>query len=191
MTGPFSSSAVPDDGTRLKLGALWIPTVPGLDVTAEIDQENGELVSVSLILVNSIAAVQIFAAAKDHDTWTELRYEISARLEETKVVPKIINGKFGSEIHAVMPNFDDAGNVTVQEVRFLGINGDRWFMRVTVSGDGAEPGEAADKIDAVIADLVVDRGDAALAPGARLPIEFPSDEVISGENPENSIHIEI
>lgn len=191
MPGPFSSDEVPDDGTRLKLGALWIPTFPGLDVSADIDQENGELVSVTLILENSMAAVQVFAAAKDHDSWTELRYEISARLEETKVVPKIVNGLFGPEIHAVMPNYDEEGNVTVQQVRFLGINGDRWFMRITVSGDAAELGSAAENMDAVISDLVVDRGDTALAPGARLPIEYPRDEDLRGDKSDNSIHIEI
>lgn len=196
MAGPKSVDETPDDGTHLKLGALWIPTFPGLDVSADIDQTNGELVSVTLTLSQSIAAIQVFAAAKEHDTWTELRYEISNRLEESKVVPKIVNGNYGAEIHAVMPNYDLSGNVTVQEVVFLGINGDRWFMRVTVSGQAASEPEELNQIYKVLDELVVDRGDMAIAPGARLPMSFPTDDFIQGKNgvhkfQNESMHFEI
>lgn len=174
MLGPLNSSEVNDDGSYLKLGALWIPRISGLDVSAELEQETGLMLSASLLIANSIAAIQVFAAGKVHDTWSETRYEIAARLEETKVQPKIINGNFGPEIHAVMPTYDNQGNAVIQAVRFLGINGDRWFMRIVVNGEAATETSAINEVDEVIGLLVVDRGDFAMAPGTRLPLEYPN-----------------
>lgn len=190
MPGPFSSYEVPDDGTRLKLGSLWVPMRKGLDVGADLDPETGELTSVTLTLAGSIAAVQIFASAKDQDSWTELRYEIAAKLEETHVEPKVVNGAFGPELHAVLPVFDQSGNTSIQSARFMGINGDRWFMRISISGNAATDSVSAIELDELIADLVVDRGDIALAPGERLPLSFP---VESDENFDDTqtIHIEL
>lgn len=171
------------------LGSIWVPMKTGLDVRAEIDQTNGQLVSVSLVYENSIATVEVFAAAKDHDTWSETRYEIAARLEETKVQPKMVNGNFGAEIHAVMPTYDQQGNATIQAVRFLGINGDRWFMRIVINGEAATDEISTQKLDELIADLVIDRGDEPMAPGARLPITYP--EQVKPEPQSPTIQIEI
>jgi hypothetical protein len=191
MTDSLESHLSDENIERLKLGSLWIPVIDGLDVSAELDKSNGKLTSVSLTYSDSIASLHLFAAAKDSDTWSQIRYEIAARLEETKVQPKIVNGKFGAEVHAVMPTYDQAGNATIQAVRFLGINGDRWFMRISISGSAAIDQDAADALDKLLSLLVVDRGEAAIAPGEKLPLDFPKD----GDNFEiksvETIHLEI
>lgn len=188
-SGPLNSYEVANDGTRLVLGSIWVPMKSGLDVRAEIDQTNGQLVSISLVYENSIATVEVFAAAKDHDSWSETRYEIAARLEETKVQPKMVNGNFGAEIHAVMPTYDQQGNATIQAVRFLGINGDRWFMRIVVSGQAATDEFATKKLDELIADLVIDRGEAPMAPGTKLPITYPDQVKPEPQSPTMQIDI--
>lgn len=162
----------------------------GLDVGAELDPQTGEIASITLTFNDSIAAIQVFAAATDQDSWTEVRYEIAAKLEQTHVEPTVVDGTFGPELHAVLPVFDQQGNAAIQSARFVGINGDRWFMRISISGDAATDKQIANKFDEVIADLVVDRGDIALAPGERLPLSFPTKEP---EEPvqTNTIHIEL
>lgn len=173
MNGPVNSYEILDDSSHLKLGSVWVPIQSGLDVSAEVNQETGELVSVSLHFLDSIVKVQVFAAAKDSDSWAETRYEIASRLEDTKVQPKIVIGNFGPEIQAVMPTYDSAGQVTIQSVRFIGVNGDRWFARIVVSGLATLDQGAMNKIDQLISELVIHRGDQAMAPGTLLPLEFP------------------
>lgn len=187
MNGPLNSYDVAEPTGYLNLGAVWIPTIEGLDVTVQIDQTTQQLLSFSLIYANSIAKIEIFAAAKEHSSWADIRFEIAARLEETQVQPKISTGSFGSQITAVMPTFDEQGNTLVQAVRFLGIDGDRWFLRATISGAGAVDPEATTQIDEMIAMLVINRGDEPMAPGARLPIRFPD----NNSQPAQSANIQI
>lgn len=188
--GPLNSYEVANDGTRLVLGSIWVPMRTGLDVSAQISKESGQLVSISLTYEQSIASVEIFAASKDQDTWSETRYEIANKLEATKVQPKMVDGSFGTEIHAVMPTYDQQGNATIQAVRFLGINGDRWFMRVTISGLAATDEITGKQLDELIADLVVDRGSQPMAPGSRLPISYPK-QPAPPKSQAPTIHLEI
>ena len=107
-----------------------------------------------------------------------MRDAIATGLREQKVDCSVELGRFGTEIHAVMPTVDLDGNVHVQPVRFIGVRGPRWLVRVVVSGDGAllnsniaRDGEL--EIDDVVTQLVVNRGDAPLPPGERLVLQSP------------------
>lgn len=175
----------------LDLGSLQIPVRPDLDVSVDLEPETGNIISVTLSTLESLGAIQLFAAAKDADDWTKTRYEIAARLESTKVQPKVSTGVFGAEIHAVMPVFDKQGSATVQAVRFLGIVGDRWFMRVTVTGAAALDSTAIASFDSLLADLVVIRGDQPIAPGDRLPIQFTAPKNDTDAQDFPAFHIEI
>lgn len=179
MNGPLNKNEVTELDEYLDFGAVWIPTTYGLDITVQIDQATKQLLSFSLIYDKSIAKIEVFAAAKEHNSWAEMRFEIAARLEETQVQPKISTGRFGAQITAVMPTFDEQGKTLVQAVRFLGIDGDRWFLRATISGAGAVDPDVATRIDELIAKLVINRGEEPMAPGARLPIKFPSHETVT------------
>ena len=176
MNRPLNKNEITNEEDYVNFGSVLIPKLDGLDVTVQIDQQSKQLTSFSLIYANTIAKVEIFAAAKEHSSWADIRFEIAARLEETQVQPKISTGSFGPQITAVMPTFDEQGKVIVQAIRFLGIDGDRWFLRATISGAGAVDFDAAHQVDEIIAKLVIDRGDEPMAPGSRLPITFPSNE---------------
>lgn len=175
MIGPLTPNQIAADISYIKFGSLWIPQIHGLDVTAELASNNKDLLSLSLVYNDSIAKVELFAAAKIHNSWTDTRAELAARLEETKVQPKISNGFFGPELSAVMPTFDQSGNAIVQAVKFLGIDGDRWFMRITVSGLAATQDQVMADLNQIISKLVVDRGDEPMSHGSRLMLTFPTD----------------
>lgn len=189
MTSPKNSYEVINADGYLKFGSLWVPSLNELDISVEITQDDKQLLSLSLIYANSIAKVEVFAAAKDHSSWTETRFELAAKLEDAKVQPKVMNGTFGAELSAIMPTFDAQGIALVQAVRFLGIDGDRWFMRVTVSGNGATDPVAISKLDELISQLVVDRGEHAMSPGSRLPLTLPSSENVAVT--QDNLRIEI
>ena len=189
MIGPKNSHEVKSQEGLLNFGSVWVPSFLGLDISAEIDQQDRQILSLSLIYTNSIAKIEVFAAAKDHSSWSDTRFELAARLEETKVQPKVSSGSFGPELSAVMPTFDAQGNALVQAVRFLGIDGDRWFMRVTVSGDAATEEDAIKKLDDLICQLVVNRGDEAMSPGTRLPLSFPTGQAVAQS--EENLRFEI
>lgn len=177
--GPLEFSSDLDTSSMLDLGAVFLPNIPGLEVNLDLDPRSGKGKSVSLHLNMTIAEVQIFAAAANEDPWATMRDAIVSGLREQKVDCTVELGRFGTEIHAVMPTVDLDGNAHVQPVRFIGVRGSRWLVRVVISGDGALLGEpinadAAVDIDDVISKLVINRGDEPIPPGERLALRSPS-----------------
>lgn len=176
-----------DASAMLDLGALLLPNIPGLEVHLDLDPRSGIGKSVSLHLNMTIAEVQVFAAATNEDSWASMRDAIVSGLQEQQVDCSVEMGRFGTEIHAVMPTVDLDGNAHVQPVRFLGVRGSRWLVRVVISGDGALDLDhnpiGVSEINDVIAQLVVNRGDEPLPPGERLALRSPDMEADSDKRP--------
>ena len=177
--GPLEFSSDLDTSSMLDLGAVFLPNIPGLEVHLDLDPRTGKGKSVSLHLNMTIAEVQIFAAAVNDDLWATMRDAITSGLRDQKVDCSVEMGRFGTEIHAVMPTVDLDGNAHVQPVRFVGVRGSRWLVRAVISGDGAlvveQPNaDAGPDIDDVISQLVINRGEDPLPPGERLALRSPS-----------------
>jgi hypothetical protein len=159
----------------LDLGPLLLPNVPGLEVHLDLDVRTGNGKSVSLHLDMSIVELQVFAAATNEDLWGDMRNAIAAGLREQDVDCQVVEGRFGTEVRAVMPTVDLDGNAHVQPVRFVGIRGSRWFLRGVISGTGAiATSQIPPEIDNVIAQIVVHRGSEPQAPGERLWLRSPT-----------------
>lgn len=175
MQGPVDSSNAPDTSEMLDLGPLLLPNVPGLEVHLDLDVRTGNGKSVSMHLNMSIAELQVFAAATNEDLWGDMRNAIATGLREQEVDCQVVEGRFGTEVRTIMPTVDLDGNAHVQPVRFVGIRGSRWFLRVVISGDGAISNtQAPCEIDDVIAQIVVHRGKDPQAPGERLWLRSPT-----------------
>lgn len=189
--GPLEFSPELDTSSMLNLGAVFLPNVPGLEVHLDLDPRSGVGKSVSLHLNMSIAEVQIFAAATNEDLWASMRDAITSGLREQKVDCTVEMGRFGTEIHAVMPTVDLDGNAHVQPVRFVGVRGSRWLVRAVISGDGALSGikqndDAVSEIDDVISKLIINRGEDPLPPGERLALRSPSEPSEESVKPKNA-----
>jgi hypothetical protein len=188
--GPLDYSIDIDTSSMLNLGPLFLPNIPGLEVHLDLDPRSGVGKSVSLHLNMTIAEVQVFAAATNEDLWASMRDAIVSGLREQKVDCTVEMGQFGTEIHAVMPTVDLDGNAHVQPVRFVGVRGPRWLIRVVISGDGALPSANPDPItesgiNEVISRLVIHRGEDPLPPGERLALRSPT---VSNSEPVQSNH---
>jgi Protein of unknown function (DUF3710) len=190
--GPFEFGSEVDTSSMLDLGSLFLPNIPGLEVHLDLDPRSGIGKSVSLHLNMTIAEVQVFAAAVNDDPWAVMRDAIVSGLREQKVECTVEMGRFGTEIHAVMPTVDLDGNAHVQPVRFVGVRGTRWFVRAVISGDGALPKthlNSDPEIDEVISKLVINRGEEPLPPGERLVLRSPTantNESAQSNEPDSS-----
>lgn len=178
---------------HLDLGAVRLPNLEGLAVDIDLDPRTGLGKAFSLDFVNSIASIQVFAAPASEDLWPEVRDSIVLGLREQKVDCDVVMGDFGTEVNCVMPTVDLDGNAYVHPVRFLAINGDRWMLRVVVSGDAAVQGDAQTKLNQALAEIEVVRGDEPMPPGQRLEIKVPglAPQVESDQQTFGHIHIEL
>jgi hypothetical protein len=171
--GPLDSEDVDGPGDRLDLGGLWIPLAQGMEVRAEMDQSTGEVASVHLVLGASALQLQAFAAPRSSGIWSEIRREIGDSIRERGGSTEVVEGVLGTELRAQMPQAGPNGRTVLAPVRFLGVDGPRWFVRAVISGQAAaDEAAAADLID-VLQRTVVCRGQAPMAPRELLPMHLP------------------
>ena len=181
--GPFDLAEVDDPaaGGRVDLGGLWLPGRPGLEVRIEADQETSEVVAVTLVLGEGALQVQPFAAPRSEGIWDDVRAEIRAGITKQGGTADEVDGPLGTELRTRVPVRAADGTQTVQPARFLGVDGPRWFLRGVLTGKPAvQPGPDTDaELFAVFREIVVVRGDEAMAPRDPIPLRLPVAPTVS------------
>jgi hypothetical protein len=79
---------------------------------------------------------------------------------------------------------DESGATSRQPVRFIGIDGARWFLRGVVTGPGATDPALAGAVETVFAGVAVERGVHAAAPRDLLPLTLPADQSLAADTGE-------
>lgn len=173
-SGPYDSGEAPDDGlTRLDLGGLRVPGAEGMEIRLEIDEASQNVVAVTVVSGDSALQITAFAAPRTEGIWNDVRRDIRANLAGQGTVDEL-DGVFGPELHATLPLQGPDGRQGTQPVRFVGVDGPRWFLRGLFTGRAAREGGAAAPLEAVFRATVVVRGSDPMAPGDALPLAVPT-----------------
>jgi len=172
-TGPFDRSEVEGLDGRLDLGALWLTGLPGMELRLEVEEESQNVVGVTAVLGESAVQLQAFAAPRSEGVWHDIRTEIAASITSQGGTADKTAGPLGSELRAQMPGQGPDGHTVFSSVRFVGVDGPRWFLRAVLSGRAATDEEAASALLDVVRSTVVVRGDEAMAPRELLPLKLP------------------
>lgn len=176
VDGPFDISEVsdPSDGDRrLDLGGMWLAGRPGVELQVQLDQETGSLEGVTFLDGESGLEVRPFAAPRTTGIWAEVREELAASLVEQGAATEELDGPFGTELRAAIPATLPDGTPGFQPLRFIGVDGPRWFLRGVVSGRGAIEEGAAAVLEDIFRDTVVARGKDPMAPRDPLALRLP------------------
>ena len=171
--GPFDADEEPEDGlTRLDLGGLRVPGADGMELRLELD-ETGEVVqAVTVVHGESSMQLMAFAAPRTEGIWDDVREEIRKSLASQGLVDQV-DTEFGRELHATLTVVGPQGQSAMQPVRFVGIDGPRWFVRALFGGRAARDRAAAAGLEAVLRATVIVRGTDPMAPGDPLPLHVP------------------
>jgi hypothetical protein len=158
-----------DDVARVDLGAMRVPLLEGLDLRLEVEEQTH--IPVSAMIVDGTSQMQLgaFAAPKTSSLWAEVRLEIANTLKESGGTVETVEGAFGSELRARIP---EPGGAPAP-ARFLGVDGPRWFLRALIMGPAATDPKRAARFESVFRDVVVNRGHEAMAPRDVLPLHIP------------------
>ena len=81
-------------------------------------------------------------------------------------------GVFGPEVIASVP-VQAQGAFSTRGVRFVGIDGPRWFLRGVIGGLAVKDPQAAETIHQMIRNVVVVRGVTPMPPRDLLPLRMP------------------
>ncbi|WP_069817131.1 DUF3710 domain-containing protein [Streptomyces sp. TP-A0874] len=179
--GPWDVSEVREPGEgRVDLGGILVPGVEGMELRVEVAGES--IVAATVVLQDSAVQLQAFAAPKREGIWGEVRDEIASGITQQGGVVDEVEGPLGWELRAQVPVRLPDGAHGVQLVRFIGVDGPRWFLRGVISGQGAVQPQTAGLLEQVFRDTVVVRGDSPMAPRDPIVLKLPDDAQMLAED---------
>lgn len=171
--GPWDISEVDSEVKRIDLGSIKLPGVNGLQFRIEANAQTKQPVGVTVLSDGSAMTLSPFAAPKSGGLWDDERQEITESITSQGGSADDVPGIFGREIIARVPAKNADGKSGFMPLRFAGFEGNRWYLRISFSGKAAFDKEAASELEAILKDVVVDRGQEAKAPREVLPIVLP------------------
>ncbi|MBW8482186.1 DUF3710 domain-containing protein [Actinomadura parmotrematis] len=215
--GPWDSEEAHPEIQRLDFGSMQIPVAPGLGFqvnfeATQVDEEgnplDGRPVAVLVQYGESAMQLQVFAAPKRSGIWEDVRRETARDItEEAGGQTQEGEGPFGPELLAMVPaalteevlaempaevkeqipaEFIEQGWAP-QIIRFLGVDGPRWFLQAVVQGAAIEDEEQWQVLEDVFRGIVVSRGDAPMPPRDLLPLEIPKEFSEGGDEEEENV----
>ncbi|WP_243060934.1 DUF3710 domain-containing protein [Nocardioides sp. SR21] len=173
--GPYDINDVPaDDVPRLDIGSLLIPGAEGFELRLQIDEATQEVRSALLTQEDGAIELRAFAATRNGDLWSEVRPRIAADFAQRGGTASEREGRFGTELVCQLTVKTEDGRTGTQASRIVGINGERWMLRVTMLGRPAVDEVANEVWSSIVEQVVVRRGDQPMPPGTELPLQVPS-----------------
>lgn len=172
--GPWDVAEL-DDPTegRVDLGGMLVPGVENMELRVEVAGD--AIVAATVVLGPSAVQLQAFAAPRSEGLWTEIRDEIASGITQQGGVVNEVEGPLGWELRAQVPVQLPDGNNGMQQVRFVGCDGPRWFLRGVISGQGAAQPDNAAVLEQVFQATAVVRGEEPMAPRDPLVLKLPED----------------
>lgn len=172
----------------LDFGALLLPALKGQKVRLDIDQKTKRVVSLTIAVGQASIQVQAFSAPKSGGIWEDVRSQIEESVLKQKGRVRHLEGRFGTELHARVPTVLKDGRQGWRAARFIGFEGQRWFLRGVIGGRGAIDRKASAGVEALFAHIAVNRGDEPRPPRELLPLRPPkgAKRVVAPKNQQSS-----
>lgn len=191
--GPYDISEVDAEALeqdrsvpRIDLGSMVLSPMNGSELRLQVDENSQQVVSAMMIMDDSALEVGAFAAPRSGGLWAEIREDLVANAEKAGGSANLVEGPFGVELRRLLPVKTPDGQQGYQPSRMWVAEGPRWMLRGIIYGqaaleDGLET-PVAEMLEA-FRQVVVRRGDDAMAPGDLLPLSVP--ESMTRKSPSN------
>jgi len=173
VTGPWDVAEPHPELPRVDLGSLQVPVLEGTDIQLVFAEQHGAWVTVRYQL--SELQLQAFAAPKRAGIWDEVRGEIASEIAGTGGRFEEREGPFGTEVIAQVPAEPGQPASGMRPIRFVGVDGPRWFLRGLLAGAAAADPAAAAPLEAVFREVVVVRGEHPVPPRDLLELRLPAE----------------
>jgi hypothetical protein len=169
--GPWDAGESFPPRERVDLGSLQVPMGPEHEIQLVMADQHGAWVTIRH--GESEMQVQAFAAARRGALWDDIRTEIAKEVREAGGDSQEIQGSFGTELMARVPVEPGQPASGMRLVRFVGVDGPRWFLRGLFTGPAADGGEPAGLLEEIFRDVVVVRGEHPVPPRDILELRLP------------------
>jgi hypothetical protein len=180
-SGPWDEADAPSDGiSRIDLGSVRLPALPGMDLRVELNQQQ-QVVGATLRAGDSLLQISAFAAPRADGIWDSVREELAKSVSGQGGSLREVEGPFGPELAGTIvtapppqPGATEAPKPVRLPARFLGVDGPRWFLRGLITGPAAAGPGAAAALEEAFRGIVVVRGTQPMPVRDALPLTLPA-----------------
>lgn len=177
------------EGDHVDLGSMLLPSLQDVELRLQVDEDSQQIVSAMMVLADSALEVGAFAAPRSGGLWPEIRPELISSVIDNGGSANLVEGPYGVELRRLIPVQTPDGEEGYQPSRMWIAEGPRWMLRGIVYGEAA----LTDGTESPVAELldlfrqvVVRRGDEAMAPGDLLPLTVPEALTDSGADADDA-----
>ncbi len=174
--GPFDFSEMPvdeEDPTRANLGSMFVQATEDVEIRLQADENTEQVQAVMLVSADGAMELRAFAAPRHEDLWADIRRQMGAEATRRGGTATELDGPYGPALHVVVTGQTPDGQTVQQPSTVLGISGPRWLLRVSMFGRPAKEFRPDAPLETALRQVVIRRGDAAMAPGEPLPLTLP------------------
>lgn len=171
--GPLDDSEAGAVKPSVDLGSLRVEPKRGMQLRLEVEKTTNRAVAVTLEYDESTLQLQPFAAPRSSGLWHGIRAQIMEQIIAQGGKATEQEGPFGPEVSAIVP-VQAGGKFSNRPVRFVGIDGPRWFLRGVIAGKAAIDSDAAEVVHTMLRSVVVVRGTTPMPPRDLLPLRVPT-----------------
>ncbi len=173
--GPFDIKDAPES-ERVDFGSLQIPAREGMSIAVEVEKRSRAVTGLTLTYGESQIQVNAFATPKSEGLWDDIRKSLRESIASQGGTTETREGAFGTELYARIPIAVKGSNKRAHRpMRFVGIDGPRWFLRAVISGAALQTGAVREEVEEIIRSIVVVRGSMAKAPREVLELKVPGE----------------
>lgn len=180
--GPLDHAEAGSVKPAVDLGSLRIEPKRGMQLRLELEKVSQRVIAVTLEFDGSTLQLQPFAAPRSSGLWHGIRAQIIEQIVKQGGQATEQDGIFGPEVKAVVP-VQTSGSFGTRNVRFVGVDGPRWFLRGVIGGHAATDVEKAETVHSMFRNVVVVRGSTPMPPRDLLPLSVPAQP---GEKPAST-----
>jgi hypothetical protein len=173
-----------DSGQVINFGSLRLQVPEGVEVQVQADQGTGRITQLSLRDGDSGMQLQPYASRKTGGMWPEVIDSLKSSINQTGGLVETAQGLFGIEVVAQIQAAGESASL--QPARFVGVDGPRWFLRAVFMGKAARDQQAAARLTQILTSALVVRGNSAMAPGAPLVMNLPTNTNTDQASPVNA-----
>lgn len=181
--GPLDDSEAGAVKPSVDLGSIRIEPKRGMQLRLEVEKSTQRVIAVTLEYDGSTLQIQPFAAPRSSGLWHGIRAQIVEQISTQGGSVVEQEGPFGPEVIADVP-VQAGGSFGTRKVRFLGIDGPRWFLRAVVGGKAVVDARDAEIVHAMLRSVVVVRGETPMPPRELLPLRVPANPLAGVDVPE-------
>ena len=183
--GPFDVSEVGSLENIIDFGAIKLPNINrDLSIKVELEEDTRRLVALTLETDSSMLQISLFSAPKSSEVWNEVLELLTTSLESQQAQVNPVVGSFGRELLVTMHVPNNAGGSSLQQIRFIGVDGPRWLLRGTITGGALSNLTEQAEVERIFRSVIVDRGTQPLPPRELVELSMPPGNVVPPARPQ-------